>query len=257
MAPYLGRVWSDAISGQNPRWIKDLRTATARLCFNRRLTRQTFQTETPRVPDPMSVPFAEAITAIIAAGCFLDSRGWAPATAGNYSVRLDDGHIAITASGLDKGNLTERDILRVGFDGRPTGNGHPSAETRLHIQIYHDVAWANAVLHTHSITATVLGTICPSDPEIVLAGYELLKAFPGFDTHDRAARIPLFENTQDMPSLAAEVSARLRREPDTPGYLIRGHGLYTWGRDMTSARRHVEAMEFLFACELERKRIGR
>lgn len=205
----------------------------------------------------MYVPFKEATTAIVAAGRFLDSRGWAPATAGNYSVRLDDGHIAITASGLDKGNLTEKDILRVSLNGRPIGNGHPSAETHLHIQIYRDVAWANAVLHTHSVGATVLGMAVPSASEIVLAGYELLKAFPGFDTHDAVARVPLLENTQDMPKLAAEVSARLRREPDVPGYLIRGHGLYTWGRDMTSARRHVEAMEFLFACELERKRIGR
>jgi methylthioribulose-1-phosphate dehydratase len=205
----------------------------------------------------MPAPFPEAATAIVAAGCFLDSRGWAPATAGNYSVRLDDGHIAITASGLDKGNLTERDILKVGFDGRPIGNGRPSAETLLHIQIYRDVVGVDAVLHTHSVNATVLGMAHPSDTEIVLAGYELLKAFPGFDTHDGKARIPLFENTQDMPKLAAEVSMRLRREPGAPGYLIRGHGLYTWGRDMTSARRHVEALEFLFACELERKRIGR
>lgn len=203
----------------------------------------------------MPVSFEEAVVVIVSAGRFLDSRGWAPATAGNYSVRLDDGHIAITASGIDKGHLSKDDVLTVDFDGGPIGNGRPSAESLLHVQVYRDVDWAGAVLHTHSVNATVLSMANPLAGEIVLSGYELLKAFPGFDTHDGAACIPLFENTQDMAKLAAEVSVRLRAEPDAPGYLIRGHGLYTWGQDMVSARRHVEALEFLFACELERRRI--
>ncbi|MET1163044.1 MAG: class II aldolase/adducin family protein, partial [Pseudoxanthomonas sp.] len=39
-------------------------------------------------------------------------------------------------------------------------------------------------------------------------------------------------------------------------YLIDGHGLYAWGRDMAEARRHLEAFEFLFHCELELRKLG-
>ena len=39
------------------------------------------------------------------------------------------------------------------------------------------------------------------------------------------------------------------------GYLIEGHGMYAWGRDMAEARRHLEAFEFLINCELEMRKL--
>jgi len=206
----------------------------------------------------MTISFEEAAKGLVAIGRFLDARGWAPATAGNYSVRFESERAAITASGFDKRALTVGDILIVDLDGRAVGESalRPSAETPLHTQLYRDFDWARVVLHTHSVASTALGMATPQPKEIVLADYELLKAFRGFDTHAAAAHIPVFENTQDMLALAAETSAYLKKHPGTPGYLIRGHGLYTWAADMTAARRQVEAFEFLFACELERRRIS-
>src|SRR3546814_18679555 len=61
--------------------------------------------------------------------------------------------------------------------------------------------------------------------------------------------LPVLPNTQDMPSLAAQVDALLDRG-DMWGYLIDGHVLSAWGRDMAEARRHLEAFEFLLGCEL-------
>lgn len=207
----------------------------------------------------MTIPFDDAAKGLVAIGRFLDARGWAPATAGNYSVRVEPERVAITGSGFDKRALTVGDILMVDLDGRPVGETmlRPSAETLLHTRLYRDFDWVRVVLHTHSVASTALGMASPQPKEIVLADYELLKVLRGFDTHAAAAHIPIFENTQDMPALAAETSAYMRMHPETPGYLIRGHGLYTWAADMTLARRHVEAFEFLFACELERRRISR
>ena len=88
-----------------------------------------------------------------------------------------------------------------------------------------------------------------------LEGYELLKAFEGNATHEMAIEVPVFANTQDMVELAAKVDAMLDRQ-GLWGYLIDGHGLYAWGRTMAEARRHLEAFEFLFACELELRRLG-
>lgn len=204
---------------------------------------------------------------IIAAGGFFAAHGWAPATAGNYSARLDADHLAITVSGCHKGQLGDEDVMVVDLAGRAIGSARTSsAETLLHTQLMADYPAIGAVLHTHSVAATVLSMIEPDSRTIILSGYELLKIFDGCDTHDISAVVPVFDNSQDIAALSAEVRAELDTYlpppeappglPAVPGYLIRGHGVYTWGTDMTAARHHAEALEFLFACELERARIG-
>ena len=205
---------------------------------------------------------------IIDAGRFLDAHGWAPATAGNYSARLDAGHIAITVSGCHKGQLTEQDIMVIDRQGQPVASARKSsAETLLHVQLLADFPAIGAVLHTHSVAATVLSMVDPARREIAFAGYELVKVFDGYHSHDMTAVVPIFDNSQDMTALSSQVRAHLWQHPPIlgcpkgaagiPGYLIRGHGVYTWGADMAAAKRHAEGLEFLFACELERLRIGR
>jgi len=182
--------------------------------------------------------------------------GWTPATSSNFSQRLDDRHAAITVSGRDKGRLTRDDIMVVDFDGKAVGSDHrPSAETLLHTQLYRRFPEIGCVLHTHSIVQTVASRLYARQGHIRLEGYELLKAFHGNSTHETAIDVPVFANTQDMPTLAAQVDALLDSQP-LWGYLIDGHGLYAWGRTMAEARRHLEAFEFLFAAELELRKLG-
>ncbi|ATB35179.1 methylthioribulose-1-phosphate dehydratase [Cystobacter fuscus] len=194
------------------------------------------------------------------AGRLFFDRGWVPATAGNFSARLDAHHMVITASGRHKGELGVGDFLVVGLDDetlkdvRPPG-GKPSAETALHLRRYRSGPDVGAVLHTHSLAATVLSRLSPGG--VVLEGYEVLKALPGVDSHTARLEVPVFGNDQDIPRLAARVEAHLSEHPGLPGYLIEGHGLYTWGRSVAEARRHVEAFEFLLACELEVRRLSR
>jgi methylthioribulose-1-phosphate dehydratase len=199
--------------------------------------------------------FSEAAEQIVEAGQWLDARGWAPATAGNYSVRLDAKHIAITVSGRHKGRLTPADVMIVDYEGRAVDERHPSAETPLHVLMYRVAPTVGAVVHTHSIQSTVLGMTAPQRSDIPLAGYEMLKAFPGIRSHEAAISVPIFDNTQDIDSLAKRVGERLQNDA-CYGYVIRGHGLYTWGPSMQEALRSVEALEFLFACEAERRRLS-
>lgn len=185
----------------------------------------------------------------------LSARGWTPATSSNFSHRLDDRHAAITVSGRDKGKLCESDIMVVDFHGQPVGSAHrPSAETLLHTQLYRRFPEIGCVLHTHSRAQTVASRLFSGQGHVRLEGYELLKAFHGNDTHEAAIDVPVFPNTQDMRILAAQVDALLDRQ-NMWGYLIDGHGLYAWGRDMAQARRHLEAFEFLLECELELLRL--
>jgi methylthioribulose-1-phosphate dehydratase len=196
--------------------------------------------------------FQLAARALADAARELAQLGWTPATSSNFSVRLDAATAAITISGRDKGRLGVEDFMVVDFAGRAVGSEHrPSAETLLHTQLYaHDPA-IGCVLHTHSRTQTVASRLFADRGEIVLAGFELLKAFRGYDTHEAAMRVPVLPNSQDMHALAAMIDPYLKRDLPLHGYLIDGHGIYAWGRDLKEARRHLDAFEFLLACELD------
>lgn len=198
--------------------------------------------------------FQVAAEQIVALSHAFYARGWAFATSGNFSIRLEGGSIAITMSGRHKGDLTTADIMEVDLDGRalrPVG-ARPSAETLLHCQLYRSQRAVGAVLHLHSTTSTVLSLHKAREGELLLSGYEMLKAFSGVTTHEHTERVPIFEATQDIARLALDLGERLQAHPLAHGYLVAGHGLYTWGADALEARRHAEAFEFLLECELQR-----
>lgn len=187
----------------------------------------------------------------------LSDRGWTPATSSNFSQRMDERHVAITVSGRDKGRLVPEDIMVVDLDGRPVATERrSSAETLLHTQLYSRFSDVGCVLHTHSQAQTVASRLFAGPGHVRLEGYELLKAFRGNETHEMALDLPVLPNSQDMPTLAGQVDALLDAQPMW-GYLIDGHGLYAWGRDIAEARRHLEAFEFLLGCELELRKLHR
>jgi methylthioribulose-1-phosphate dehydratase len=191
---------------------------------------------------------ADAVDAVIGAGRFSAARGWVPATSGNFSARGQDGRIAITASGVDKGALTAADVLVIALSAPPPAGS--SAETGLHLALYRRHPVIGAVVHIHSTHATVLSRRHGAAGEILLEGYELLKAFTGVRTHATRLTVPIFPNSQDIVTLADQIDRRLDLGTQAPGYLLAGHGLYAWGTTMRDALRHAEAFEFLFGCEL-------
>ena len=200
--------------------------------------------------------FAAASAAIVSVGGRLDRAGLAPATAGNYSLRLDDGSIAITVSGAQKGRLSADQVMRVAADGTPLDGKKPSAETLLHCMIYAVDPGAGAVLHTHSVAGTVLSRALAGADAIVLEGYELLKIFPGIGTHDTSIAMPLVANTQNMAALAAQLRPiLLAQDRPCPAFYIAGHGLYAWGPNLDLAEALTEGCEFLLACAWEEMKL--
>ncbi len=185
---------------------------------------------------------------LIAAGRFIDAKGWVPATSGNFSARLGDRNIAITVSGRHKGHLTRDDIMLIDADGRSLDGKKPSAETLLHTSLYKRYPGVQAVLHPHSVNATLAARLFKH--EIVLEDYELLKALVGIDTHATRVTIPIFPNDQNIPRLASVVEDYLDQHGDIHAYVIAGHGFYTWGASVVDTLRHLEALEFLFDCEI-------
>jgi methylthioribulose-1-phosphate dehydratase len=174
-------------------------------------------------------------------------RGWALGTSGNFSAVVSPQplRLMITSSGVDKGRLTTDQFVQVDGDGNViAGEGRPSDETKLHLTIVR-LRPAMAVLHTHSVWSVTLSALLINDSGIEISGYEMLKGLAGVRTHEHREWLPILENSQDMDELASEVEELLQERPATHGFLLRGHGLYTWGKSVEEARRHVEILEFL------------
>ncbi|MDD5320379.1 MAG: methylthioribulose 1-phosphate dehydratase [Methylococcales bacterium] len=192
--------------------------------------------------------FIDAAQQLVDAGRFIDSKGWVPATSGNFSARLPDGNIAITVSGKHKGRLQLDDIMLIDADANSLDGKNPSAETVLHTSLYKRFPNIQSILHPHLLNATLVSRIFKS--EIVLEDYELLKALAGITTHESRVVVPIFANDQNIPRLAEQVEQYFDKHADCYAYIIAGHGLYTWGTSVQEALRHLEALDFLFDCEL-------
>jgi len=172
-------------------------------------------------------------------------RGWVLGTSGNFSAvtSREPLRLAITASGVDKGDLAASQILEIDQEGRViAGEGKPSDETKLHLTVVR-TRGANAVLHTHSVWSTILSL--KNDGSLEIEGFEMLKGLSGVRTHEHVERLPIIDNSQDMTALSRMVAETLEKNPEAHGFLLRGHGLYTWGASLSEARRHVEIFEFL------------
>jgi len=195
----------------------------------------------------------QAIQGLREIGREFHARGWSVGTSSNYSVVVsrEPLELLVTASGKDKGRLAEADFVRVDKAGAPTVAGQPkaSAETQLHtiLATQPDVG---AILHTHSVWGTLLSQYYAAEGGFEIHDYEMLKGLEGVTTHEHAEWVAIFDNTQDISQLATEIAKQLQ-DPNRRwqhGFLIRQHGLYTWGQTLFEARRHIEILEFLFEC---------
>ncbi len=199
-------------------------------------------------------------TELIEAGRDFYRRGWSLGTSSNYSavVSREPLQLILTASGFDKGNLTPDQFVIVDGSGNlaSPSTHKPSAETALHTVLAR-VAGAGAILHTHSVAATVLSEAFCKQGVLEISGYEMLKGLSGVKTHETTLNLAIFQNTQDIASLSREVETRLLdlENPLRHGFLLSGHGLYTWGQDVAEARRQVEVLEFLLEVILHREQL--
>lgn len=148
-------------------------------------------------------------------------------------------------SGIDKGSVSPESLIEVDESGGcVAGSGKVSAEAALHITVA-KIRGAKCILHTHSVANTVLSIRHQKEGEIRISGFEMLKTLGDNKTHEMEEILPILSNSQDMRVLSKQLEEVLKRAPKAKGILLAGHGLYTWGDDIFSARRHVEGFEFL------------
>jgi methylthioribulose-1-phosphate dehydratase len=192
-------------------------------------------------------PFKDMATRLARLGPDFHGRGWVLGTSGNFSAvaSREPLRLAITSSSVDKSELAADHILQIDGEGKVLeGSGRPSAETLLHLAVVR-LRGAGAVLHTHSVWSNILSDAYYADDGLSIEGYEMLKGLEGVTTHEHREWLPIIENSQDMTRLAGSVAATLSQHSGAHGFLLRRHGLYTWGKDIAEAKRHVEILEFL------------
>jgi len=209
--------------------------------------------ESPKVLPEYLHAYAAQVDQLRRVGNIFWQRGWSLGTSSNYSVVVNRNpvQLLVTASGKDKGRLTREDFVLVDGEGKPLREDQPksSAETLLHC-VAAQQENVGAILHTHSVWSTILSERFAGLGGLMIEGFEMLKGLSGVTTHEHRERLPIFENTQDIPQLAEQISAAMQdnSKPLTHGYLIRRHGIYTWGRDLDEAIRQIEIIEFLLEC---------
>lgn len=195
---------------------------------------------------PPQADIDRAGAALAAESARFAGLGWMRGTSGNLSAVLhrDPLRLAVTASGLDKGELTHHDVVVVDADGasvpgqlRPAAV--PSAEAGLHARIAR-VTGAGAVVHVHAMAAVLAGEHWPGG--VLLKDLEMLKGI-GHRAHDEEVRIPVIANGQDMALVGDDFEAA--HVPGVPAVIVARHGFYAWGADLRQARWHVEIVEWL------------
>lgn len=179
-------------------------------------------------------------------------KGWCEATSTNISVRHGDA-IIISKSGGAKESYGDSDFLRLPLSDDPfdpqrgAHEGRPSAETPLHLALYRKFPSVGAVIHTHSLACTLLSELSPASRQLELPALEMAKGIRGVMDHRQQLELPVFPNSQDMKAVSDEVIAYQNRGAIAYGLILRGHGLYAYGRDLDEAKRHVETYEYLLA----------
>jgi len=203
-------------------------------------------------------------------------RRWMWGTAGNLSVRLksDPLEIAISPSGVNKGQLAVKDLIRVKDSPHPTlslkGEGQhpqrrrpspfrekvaegrmrvPSAETVIHQAVFRAVPGAGAVFHVHPVFSTLISKLYghPKEPRALpIEWFEMMKGV-GVNEGENA-EVMILPNWQDVSLVARDLTYYLKTSPKAlPVVLIYNHGLTGWGTTPDQARNHLEIMEYV--CE--------
>jgi methylthioribulose-1-phosphate dehydratase len=193
---------------------------------------------------------SELLEAIV----FFNQKGWSPATSTNYSARseLNEQYI-ISRSGVDKSKFSLNDFILINPQGEliPPFNNKgfkSSAETEIHTHLYERYPEARCVLHTHSVLGTTLSHTYTREERLIFEGLEIQKGLEGNVGHDITTIIPIVPNSQNMKDIIINMEKHFNSLLPLHGFLIAGHGLYTWGKDIAAAKRHIETFEFLFEC---------
>ena len=187
-------------------------------------------------------------TAVVQAAQQLLRLGLVAATSGNVSMRLEgdekEGLIAVTPASTDYETMTPEDIVVVDYDVDVIeGETVPSSESLTHVAVYKARPDISAVIHTHSIYASVLAVAGVPLPPIL----DELIAYLGGPVEVAEYGFP---STEDLGEKAIQAMG------ERNAVFIRNHGVLAAGRDMPDALRACELVERASQIYIQARALG-
>ena len=189
--------------------------------------------------------FQEEREAVCRVGKLLYDRGYVAANDGNISVRVGEGRLLITPSGVSKGRMTPDMLLVTDLNGTVIeGNRHPSSEGKMHLEVYRGRPDVNAVVHAHPPVSTAFavcrrGLETPYLSELV-AGLGQVPCTPSF----------AMLSTEEVPQSVRPYLA------DHNALLLANHGALAWGGDLWEAFDRLETVEHTAKIVLNAQLLG-
>jgi len=167
---------------------------------------------------------------VVSAARRMHIDGLVSGTSGNVSRRQGE-LVAVTPMGRDYATMVAEDVCVVNVDGRPAeGDLTPSTETPMHLAIYRAFE-AGAVVHTHSLYATVVSTVASELPAI----HYMIATLGG---PVRVSPYRLFGTAELSEAVVTAGAGR-------SAVIIGSHGAITWGADLAEAYRRSVTLEWL------------
>lgn len=172
--------------------------------------------------------------------------GMTTTSGGNVSIMDDNGDMWITPSAIDKGSLTERDIICVKADGTIVGPHKPSSEYPFHKAIYQMRPGMRSVIHAHP-------------PALV--SFSITHQIPNTNIIPQARRIcgKIGFAPYACPGsqeLGQKIAAEFRNHPDYKAVIMENHGVVLCGEDLMDAYQRFETLELCARTELNAKVLG-
>ena len=172
--------------------------------------------------------------------------GWVSGTGGGISICQGD-KIYMAPSGIQKERVQPEDIFVLDRQGNilesPEGDYTLSACKPLFMNAFR-LRNAGAVLHSHSLNAMIVTLI--SKETFCITGLEMMKGIEGINIYD-LLEVPIIRNTPYESQLADSMADAILKFPRSQAVLVRGHGVYVWGRDWKQAKTQAECYDYLFA----------
>ncbi|MEO0076095.1 MAG: class II aldolase/adducin family protein [candidate division WOR-3 bacterium] len=178
----------------------------------------------------------ELKTKIVELGKFLYEKGYIVATDGNISVRLNRNEMLITSSGICKGTMSLKDIVKMSIvnphDQPEDKRIKPSTEHQMHHFIYQQRQDVNAIIHAHPVFSTVWTFTKKRLNSKLLT-----------ETAETLGTIKLIGYFKPGSLQLAQAVARLAVKYNV--ILLKRHGVVVLGSDLAEAKYRLERLEFL------------
>ena len=167
-------------------------------------------------------------------GKSLYDRGLAHGSAGNISVKLDDGNWLLTPTNSCLGRLDPAKISKLDGNGNLINGDPPSKESFLHLAMYQERAKSTAVVHLHSLHAVAVSCLVEIDPTDVfppITAYAIMQV-------GKLALVPYFP-----PGDQALADAVRKLAGKHHAVLLANHGPVVAGTSLVAAINAIEELE--------------